>query len=76
MTHSEKVKNLILTLCREEHIPVETLHRLIGIKSMSTFKRRLEDPRRFTRTEIDRIAIVLELRQEEKRLLKGEMLSD
>ena len=71
MTHSEKVKNLILTLCHDEHIPVETLHRLIGIKSLSTFNKRLEDPSKFKAVEIDRIAYVLELTKEERDLLCG-----
>lgn len=73
-THSEQVKNLIYGLCKDEHIPVETLHRLIGIKSPATFKRRLDEPSRFTKTEIDRIAIVLELKKREREILTGENL--
>ena len=71
MTQSDKVKNLIYTLCHDEHIPVETLHRLIGIKSLSTFNKRLEDPSKFKAVEIERIAFVLELKKEEKDLLCG-----
>lgn len=68
---SEKVKNLIYGLCKAEHIPVETLHKLIGIKSMTTFKKRLEEPGRFKEIEINRIAYVLELKQSEIDLLRG-----
>ena len=71
MTHSEKVKNLIFTLCKEEHIPVTTLHRLIGIKSPATFNKRLDDPTRFKDIEIKRIAYVLELKESEINLLRG-----
>ena len=71
MTHSEKVKNLIYGLCKDEHISVETLHKLIGIKSSATFNKRLEDPGKFKPIEIDRIAYVLELKQSEIDLLRG-----
>ena len=71
MTHSEKVKNLIYGLCHDEHIPVKTLHTLIGIKSPVTFQRRLDDPSKFKPIEIDRIAYVLELKQDEIDLLRG-----
>ena len=71
MTHSEQVKNLILTLCKEEHISVTTLHKLIGIKSPATFNKRLEDPGKFKPIEIDRIAYVLELKPSEIDLIRG-----
>lgn len=71
MTQSEKVKNLIFTLCKEEHIPVKTLHELIGIKCSATFQKRLDDPSKFKPIEIDRIAHVLELKQSEIDLLRG-----
>ena len=71
MTHSEEVKNLILTLCKLERIPVTTLHKLIGIKSTATFNRRLNDPSKFKPIEIERIAYVLEMTDDERNLLCG-----
>lgn len=70
MTHSEEVKNLILTLCKLERIPVTTLHKLIGIKSTATFNKRLESGV-FKPVEIERIAYVLELTDDERNLLCG-----
>lgn len=71
MSHSEKVKKLIYELCKAEHIPVKTLHKLCGIKSPVTFQKRLDDPSKFKSIEIDRIAYVLELKQDEIDLLRG-----
>lgn len=71
MNRSDEVKNLIFELCKAEHIPVKTLHKLCGIKSPATFQKRLDDPSKFKPIEIDRIAYVLELKQSEIDLLRG-----
>lgn len=66
-------KEIILSQCKSNHLSLKDLQRRTSIKTLETFEKKLDDPLSFTIRDINQICIVLNLPDEQKNILKGEI---